>query len=186
MKGMNSWAIGGIATALVVVLGILVMYLWNPYHTASRDPRARVFGSVVYVNTSDNMYPTLERGGPFIVDAKAFMSHGPQPRELVAYFAPPDGKDLLIGRVIALGGSTVEMRNGTVFVDGVEVHEPYVAAPADGETGTVLALRKLERDTCFVLGDNRAHSKDSRDFGAVNSDRLIGRVLTMNFGTRKQ
>jgi signal peptidase I len=88
--------------------------------------------------------------------------------------------------VIASGESTVEMRNGVVYVDGAELHEPYVAAPADGATGAVVAPRKLERDTYFVLVDNRAHSVDSRAFGPVTRDRLIGRVLALNFGTGQQ
>ncbi len=67
------------------------------------------------------------------------------------------------------------MRDGRLFVNGKRVVEPYVVhAEVDG---TYFGPVTVPEGQVFVLGDNRADSVDSRDFGAVGSDRLLGTVL---------
>jgi signal peptidase I len=179
MTRATAGATGGVIAAVLVVIGLVGMYFYNPYHTASRDPRARLLGVLTYNVPDDAMLPNLRRGDLVFIDTKMFRALLPRTGEVVAY-QPPGLANIRIGRVIATGGSTIEMRDGVVSVDGVERREGYILAPADGETGTVLPLRKLERDSYFVLGDNRAHSEDSRAFGAVPRDGLVGRVLVIS------
>ena len=178
MKRATAWAIGGVALAVLVVIGLVGVYFYNPYHTASRDPRARLLGVLTDSAPDDSMLPNLRRGDFILIDTKMVRLLLPRPGEVVAY-KPPGLDNIRIGRVIATGGSTIEIRNGEVDVDGTALRERYILAPADGETGTVLPPRKLERDSYFVLGDNRARSEDSRDFGPVPRDRLVGRVLVI-------
>jgi signal peptidase I len=182
MTRATAWAIGGVAAAVLVAVGLVGVYCYNPYHTASRDPGARLFGVVTSNVPDDAMLPTLRRSDLILIDTKMIRSLLPRAGEVIAY-NPPGMAETRIGRVIATGGSTIEIRNGEVQVDGTTLREPYILAPADGETGALLPPRKLERDTYFVLGDNRAKSEDSRNFGPVSRNGLIGRVLVI---TRKK
>jgi len=178
MTRATAWAIGGVLAAVLVIGSVVGVYFYNPYHTASRDPSARLFGVLTLTVPDDAMLPNLRRGELVIIDTKMVRDGLPGNGAVVAY-VPPGMAGVRIGRVIARGGSTVEIRNGVVLVNDIEIREGYIHAPADGETGTVLPPRQLARDTYFVLGDNRAHSEDSRNFGPVPRGSLVGRVLVI-------
>jgi signal peptidase I len=178
MTRATAWAIGGVTAALLVMLGLVGAYFYNPYHTASRDPRARLLGVLTYSVPDDGMLPNLRRGDFVFIDTKMVRALLPRAGEVIAY-EPPGVANIRIGRVVATGGSTIEIRDGVVVVNGTALRERYVLAPADGETGAVEPLRKLPRDSYYVLGDNRALGEDSRAFGPVPRDRLVGRVLVI-------
>jgi len=79
-------------------------------------------------------------------------------------------------RVVAIGGSTVEIRNGITYVDGQPLAEPYLPTrlrPA-GDSLQMAATR-VPADSYFVMGDNRDGALDSRDFGPISRDHIIGR-----------
>ena len=75
-------------------------------------------------------------------------------------------------RVVGLPGETIRMNAGTVFVNEVELDEPYLAEK-DGSHAAEITLGEVEY---FVLGDNRAHSNDSRSWGAVPEANLRGKA----------
>jgi len=83
-----------------------------------------------------------------------------------------DNPELLIKRVIGLPGDHVEIHNGQVSINGVPLDEPYVAKPVSGDYGP-LDVPPLQ---LFVLGDNRNFSNDSRAFGPVPMDDVVGRA----------
>jgi signal peptidase I len=86
---------------------------------------------------------------------------------------PPSTEDY-IKRVIALPGETVEGRDGTVFVDGRILAEPYLSADViTRDFGPVL----VPPDALWVMGDNRQNSGDSRVFGAIKRDSVVGRTI---------
>jgi signal peptidase I len=85
----------------------------------------------------------------------------------------PDENDL-IKRVIGLPGEVVEGRDGRVFVNGRELIEPYL--PEDSFTSDFEPVTVPE-DHLFVMGDNREESLDSRSFGPVPVDSLVGRAV---------
>jgi signal peptidase I len=82
------------------------------------------------------------------------------------------GSLIFIKRVIGLPGETVTERNGVVFINGKRLAEPYVS-PSERDDRTD-SWPKLERNQYFMLGDNRAGSCDSRDWGPVNRSSFIG------------
>jgi signal peptidase I len=84
----------------------------------------------------------------------------------------------LIKRVIALPGETVEVRNGRVFIDDREIDEPYVAASAGGRTRPY-GPEEVPEGHVFVMGDNRGISLDSRRFGPVPEDKIVGRAFVI-------
>ena len=85
----------------------------------------------------------------------------------------PDIEDL-IKRVVAVGGETIEIRDNQVFVDGVPIDEPYLYPGTDMPDFGPVAVPEGD---VFVMGDNRNHSKDSRVFGAIPADSIVGKAF---------
>lgn len=83
--------------------------------------------------------------------------------------------DRLFKRVIAVGGDQLEFVNGEVYINGEKQDEPYLA-DARKENFTNLSLTIPENEV-FVVGDNRASSMDSRSFGPVSKDLIMGKIV---------
>jgi signal peptidase I len=80
----------------------------------------------------------------------------------------------LIKRVIATEGQVIEISNNSVFIDGVPIDEPYLQARVQmGDFGPLT----VPDDHVFVMGDNRNQSEDSRRFGPVPVEDIIGRAF---------
>ena len=103
---------------------------------------------------------------------RAFAAHGPERGEVVVFHFPEDHSRDFVKRVIGLPGDRVEIREGTVVVNGRELDEPYITAHDTSGMGP-LALREGEY---FVLGDNRQGSNDSRNWGPVPQEDILGKV----------
>lgn len=88
----------------------------------------------------------------------------------------PSG-DFYIKRVMATGGSTLDIYDGKVFVDGSPASDEHANGATEEETGAVIYPYKVRDGNVFVLGDNRAVSKDSRMFGEVNLRQIKGRIM---------
>jgi signal peptidase I len=85
---------------------------------------------------------------------------------------PERGPELLIKRVIALAGETIETRGGQVFINGQGLVEPYLSHETSGTYGPLT----VPEGQVFVMGDNRGASNDSRVFGPVTTERIVGRA----------
>lgn len=87
--------------------------------------------------------------------------------------------NLVIKRVIGLPGETVDIRDGRVYINGEPLPEPYLDAGVQTFTNPQLSVNHCELgdDEYFVLGDNRGGSSDSRRYGAVPKDHIIGKLL---------
>lgn len=150
-----------IVLAIAVVAVILVrMYVVEPY-----------------IIPSESMDPTIEVGD-MVLGEKLSLKSEPPKRGDIVFFKNPDsnsGHGVLVKRVVAVGGQTVDLRYGKVYIDGVEEkggHAHGMSMP--------LEERYLETDVSFpytvpegyiwVMGDNRENSLDSRSFGAIPID----------------
>jgi signal peptidase I len=94
--------------------------------------------------------------------------------------------DDLIKRVIGLGGESIEIRDCVIFIDGAKLEEPYL--PSRDISLTNLSDRcgvvnmdaiTIEDDEVFLVGDNRPQSFDSRMFGAIKKDLVIGQAFVI-------
>ncbi len=99
-----------------------------------------------------------------------FPFHTPSRGEIIIFHYPQDTRRDFVKRVIGVPGDTVEIKSGQVFVNGDALDEPYVKRPSQ-ETR---AARTLSPGCFYVLGDNRRASNDSRDWGPVPAENIIG------------
>jgi signal peptidase I len=134
-----------------------------------------VFGSEPFTVRSDSMTPTLRAGDQLLAEKVSPRLHR-FARGDVVVLEPPGSQDaLMVKRVVALAGDRVGLADGRLVVNGTRVQEAYVdLATVDGVYfGPVV----VPSGALFVMGDNRAVSVDSRDFGAVPEDRVVGRMV---------
>lgn len=94
--------------------------------------------------------------------------------------------DDLIKRVIGLGGESIEIRDCNVYIDGKKLNEPYLPSRDIGlanlsdRCGVVsMPLTTIENDEVFLVGDNRPQSFDSRMFGPIKKDLIIGQAFVL-------
>jgi signal peptidase I len=119
-----------------------------------------------------SMEPNLADGQRLLVNKVAYWIGEPQRGDIVVIESPEGSGKKLIKRIIGLPGETVEIRRGQVYIDGEPLQEPY--HPYLGSRSH--PPTRVGPDQYFVLGDNRDSSGDSRVWGAVSRDRLIGRA----------
>ena len=89
---------------------------------------------------------------------------------------PTGGTQDFIKRVMAVGGDTIEGREGRVFVNGEVVEEPYLS---DGTETSPFGPIDVPKDMIFVMGDNRGNSDDSRAFGPIPVDEVVGHAFLL-------
>jgi signal peptidase I len=132
----------------------------------------RIFVAEPFRIPSQSMEPTLRPGDQALVSKVS--GHTPKRGDLVAFHSPRGG-DILLKRVVAVGGDTVGLEDGVLVVNGRQVSEPFVNHKAIDSIyfGPV----KVKPGTFFAMGDNRANSDDSRDFGAVPDSSIIGQAV---------
>ena len=123
---------------------------------------------------SDSMAPTLRRGDTAVLDKITLRVRDPRRADLVAFRSPQDGQ-LTVKRVVGVAGDVVELRDAVLYVNGARADEPQVDLVADDATW--FGPLTVPAGTVFLMGDNRADSIDSRAYGAVPVDEVVGRAL---------
>lgn len=131
----------------------------------------------------ESMVSTLHDGDRVLVNRLSYRLHDPRRGDVIVLKRFDDGateRDL-IKRVIGLPGETVEVRNCVVYIDNRRLVEPYldpVVQERDGCGGDQTPI-EVHDDEVFVLGDHRGQSQDSRFFGPVAYDLIIGRAFVI-------
>lgn len=125
------------------------------------------------------MEKTILVGDHVFSEKVSFAFGKPQAGQIVTFDDPLNPGRILIKRVIATGGQTVNIKNNKLYIDDEEQDEPYVR----GLPTTTLSSSKISypytipEDGLWVMGDNRTNSQDSRYFGSVPEDSVIGHGL---------
>ncbi len=122
-----------------------------------------------YVIDGSSMYNTLLDSERVVVNKIAYDIQDYQYGDIIVFTY--DNEHDYIKRVIGLSGDTVEVKNNQLYIDGEKVLEPYLTVET-GDFGPIL----IPTGQLFVMGDNRHNSIDSREFGAINKEDVIGRV----------
>ncbi len=171
-----------------------------------RDAVAQAF-----VVPNNSMYPSVRPGDRLLVTKRDYLDRDPERGEVVVFRNPEDRKQHYIKRVVAVGGDTVEVRGGELYVNGAKQAVERGAAQTMSWKGKIHAgtlIREGEgpgsyevfqvddakaagagdmepvvvlKHHVFVLGDNRANSRDSRYFGPVPVANLTGKVKWIFF-----
>lgn len=159
-----------VSTILIAIAIFLVVYLFlvKPH---------QVIG--------ESMEPTFFTGQYILTDLLSYRFHNPERGDVVVFREPDNTTKDLIKRVIGLPGEKIKLQDGHVILisdktpNGITLNEPYTNQGSqtrgedtvkDGETYTIPAGHY------FMMGDNREHSSDSREFGAVDKNLIVGRA----------
>jgi signal peptidase I len=119
-----------------------------------------------------SMSPGIHDGDRILVNHLTYLLQSVQRGDIVVLRYPLDPRLDYIKRVIGLPGDLVRIHGGFVSVNGEVLEEPYISEPDPrGDT-----LVRVEPEHYFVMGDHRPHSSDSREFGLVPRENLVGKV----------
>jgi signal peptidase I len=124
--------------------------------------------SVIVLGSS--MEPSFEEGQRLIVNKVVYRLRDPKLGEVII-FRPPTSNDVdFIKRIIAGPGDTVEIKDGTVYVNDLPLNEPYIKA----HPRYTLSPTTVPENEYFVLGDNRNNSNDSHSWGMLPRQNIVG------------
>jgi len=149
-----------------------------------------------------SMNPTFVKGDRIIVNTITYSLNDPKPGDIIMFHPPKnisDNKVPTFKRIIAIGGETIQIRDGNVYVDGQERNfgfqtESYVyseSSPALDEndnpylTYGIDEIYHVPEGHYFVLGDNRQYCADSRWYGAISREDIIGKVVKIYWPPRR-
>jgi signal peptidase I len=166
----------------LLIKSLLVQAFFIP--SASMEPTLRV-GDRVLVEKVSYRFGRPDRGD-VVVFEKQFGGVPPQEddnflRDIVDSFRglfgfPTGGEQDFIKRVIAVGGDRVEGRDGRVYVNGEEIEEPYLP---EGTQTSNFGPTDVPQGMIFVMGDNRGNSDDSRSFGPIEAEKVVGQAFVL-------
>lgn len=171
LKSVGGFFLDVIETVVVALSIFLVIYLFfvQPHQVKGQS-----------------MEPTFETGDYLLTDKVSYQTGRPQRGDIVIFHAPEaagcvegTGCDF-IKRVVAVPGDTLVVKEGSLYINGYRLQEPYLSSDTFTEPGD---FTRGEREVLigaqeyFLVGDNRPHSHDSRAFGPVPLDNIVGRVF---------
>jgi signal peptidase I len=160
----------------VAVLFIIISTLMGRYeiHQISMEPNFHE-GERVIVSRLDWLWDTIVVRFAKIADPSS-SPFQPNVGDVVVFKSPSGLGDALIKRVIGVPGDTIEIRDSQIWRNGELLDEPYINGLPTNCNSTCAPIT-LDADTFFVAGDNRPSSLDSRSFGPVPGENMIGRVI---------
>lgn len=164
---------------LTVLIFLLVRTVVQNFKVDGQSMEPTLYGGqyllinkAVYWRINGDLAAWLLPNQPRAADGSVYIFQAPHRGDVVVFRFPRDETRDFIKRVIGLPGETVEVRDGTIFVNGTPLREPYVKEPP----AYPLPPTRVPPGHYFVLGDNRNNSSDSHSWGVVPEDNIIGRA----------
>jgi signal peptidase I len=173
-----------VETALIAILifvGVRTLVLNFRVDGSSMLP-SLVNGEMLLVNRNSyesyDLYSLIDwLPGVEHADAKEFtLFDGPHRGDVIVFNPPVTSDKPYIKRVVGLPGDTIEIKDGGVWVNGVQLDEPYLHGDTTDCQPRACDPVVVPEGSVFVLGDNRAHSSDSRYFGPVKISDIVGKA----------
>ncbi len=142
--------------------------------------RTFIFGP--YKIPTGSMKPTFMEEDKIFVDKLSYRFHGPERGDIIVFKYPLDRKKDFVKRLAGLPGETVEIRDGVLIVNGKPMTEPPFSLNTyynveDWKYGKSGEVIRVPDGHFFALGDNSAHSADSRQWGFVPKKDLVGKAF---------
>src|SRR5215472_16217151 len=146
-----------LAVALGLIL-VFIIFLYQPVKVEGTSMAPLLSDQErIFINKFVYRFEPIERG------------------DVVVFWYPRDLSKSFIKRVVGLPGDSVEIRTGRIYINGHELHEPYV--PSSYMDGLSYAPIVIQPDSYFVMGDHRDSSNDSRMFGPVQRQYIYGKAV---------
>lgn len=120
----------------------------------------------------NSMEPSLHDGDLVVVSRLAYLFGQPSRGDIIVFHFPFDPQKRYIKRLIGLPGDRIVVRAGQLYVNDVALHEPYTSGESLRDGSWLVGPSEV-----FVLGDNRANSSDSSDWGTVPMREVIGKAV---------
>lgn len=138
---------------------------------------SRYFVTTVEV-VGSSMVPTLRNSDHYLLNRWVYHFRTPKHKEVVV-LRDPSGGCYAVKRVIAVEGDAVLLKNGRVYLNGEKLDEPYLArnTPTFSGDGSKEEIIFCGKDQFYVLGDNRMNSADSRTYGPIRRENILGLVV---------
>ncbi len=142
----------------------------------------RTFVFQAYEIPSGSMEDTIETGDLVFAEKVSYYFSSPSQGDIVTFDDPLQDSRVLIKRVIAVGGQTIDLIDGQVYVDGVMLDEPYTEGkrtdPLMPPAGINISYPyTVPEGQLWVMGDNRTNSQDSRYFGSVDASTVTSKAV---------
>jgi signal peptidase I len=147
----------------------------------------RMFIAQPFIVSGASMQDTFESGEYLIVDQVTYRFNEPERGDVVIFKYPKDPSKFFIKRIIGLPGDTVRISGDSVSIandahpNGVALEEPYIDSMREGS----LSATTLKEGEYFVMGDNRDASSDSRVWGILPRENIVGRAYVRLFPLSK-
>jgi signal peptidase I len=128
------------------------------------------------------MEPTLHNNEYILVDKVTYHFRSPERGDVIVFIYPNDHTLDYIKRVVGVPGDHVVIKNYHVYVNGVQLNEPYIAdepnyGPGTQEPQCNYCDVTVPKGDLFVMGDNRDNSSDSHEWGLLPQNLIIGRAM---------
>lgn len=130
--------------------------------------------------SGNSMVPTFKSGDYLITEKVTYRFSIPKRGDIIVLKNPRDESEDFIKRIIALPGDTIKIENNTIYVNGGPIQEEYLPPQTSTRAGSFLEEGNqitAGPNQYFVMGDNRNHSSDSREWGAITKEEIVGRAL---------
>jgi len=127
-----------------------------------------------------SMFPTFDNGNYIMTDKISYRLAAPQRGDVVVLKNPRDESQDFIKRIIGLPGETMEISNNKVIINGKLLQEKYLPPQTITTPGNFLGEEesiKIPENQYIVVGDNRSHSSDSREWGGITKEEIVGKVF---------
>jgi signal peptidase I len=119
------------------------------------------------------MEPSYFHNNRVVVSKVSYLLGDIERGDVIVFPAPPNPEEDYIKRVIGLPGDQISVQNGVVFINGEALVEPYISAPPINNMRAI----PVPEGSVFVMGDNRNVSSDSRSWGALPIEDIIGKAV---------
>ena len=141
----------------------------------------RIFVAQPFIVNGESMVPTLENGDYLIIDEISYRARDPQRGEVIVFRNPTNTTQFLIKRIIGLPGEQVQINGSAITImqaDGtvLNLDESYITTDFSS-----YGTWNLNEDEYFAMGDNRGRSLDSRAWGALPRENIVGTTLLRLF-----
>lgn len=148
------------SVAIAVILAVLIrLFIFQPFYIPS-----------------GSMEPNLQIGDRIIVSKLSYRFSEPQRGDVIVFKFPLDPSRDFVKRAVALGGETVAISDSKLYIDGQPVPEEYL--PPDLRFGD-FGPREIPQEHYLMLGDNRNSSDDSRMWGPLPEEYIVGKAVVI-------